>query len=56
MMDLLSHSRRKRNGILNHQTIMPLIDRHMDGSSDYSLDFWSKLTLQAWLDEQEFAL
>jgi asparagine synthase (glutamine-hydrolysing) len=56
MMDLLNHDRLKRQGILNHQAIIPLLDMHMDGNSDYSLNLWSVLMLQAWLDEQEFAL
>ena len=49
MMDLLNESSIKQQGLLNYDAIKPILEMHMDGNSDYSLNLWSILMFQSWL-------
>jgi asparagine synthase (glutamine-hydrolysing) len=52
MMDLLNPQRIKQQGLFDYKEIQPLLSMHMDGNSDYSLNLWSILMFQSWVDAQ----
>jgi asparagine synthase (glutamine-hydrolysing) len=56
MTDLLSPSRLREQGLFDYKTIYPFIKMHLDGNSDYSLQLWSILMFQSWVDESKLSI
>lgn len=51
MLDLLSESRLKSQGIFEHQGIKTLIDDHLNHKSNNRKLLWTLLSFQLWFDE-----
>jgi asparagine synthase (glutamine-hydrolysing) len=50
MTDLISPTRIRQQGLFDYKTIYPMLKMHLDGNSDYSLQLWSILMFQSWVD------
>ncbi|KZY64392.1 MULTISPECIES: asparagine synthase (glutamine-hydrolyzing) [unclassified Oleiphilus] len=56
MTDLLNPSTLRQQGLFDFKTIYPILKMHLDGNSDYSLQLWSILMFQSWLDEHKVSI
>ena len=50
--DLLTESRIKKQGLLNHKEVSKKLSQHLSGTHDWHAHLWQILIFQQWIEKE----